>query len=205
MVTSDMLAGYWNSPPGGGIDFRLTMHRDGHGSCTFWSLVETGQYEFTWLLSDSGDYVTFSLRGPAPAPTREILSFGLPWEVTFTPLVHEFGFVRDMLKFRRWQESMIIKIGNGEKLEIPAQWATSHFYRGARLRAVEAIRIAEQAAASHGHHLSEYQNPVAHFEFDNESDKAWSIFFDTKDLVSKRRLVLRVDDETEKTEVMAGG
>jgi hypothetical protein len=66
--------------------------------------------------------------------------------------------------------------------------------RGARLKAIEAIGIAEQAAISQGYRLSEYQKPIAYFEFDNKIDKTWSVFFDTKDRVSKKRLVLRIDD-----------
>src|SRR5947209_3222685 len=127
MVTPETLCGYWHDPPGGHLIVRLAIDKDGHGAFTFVTPSETSKCKFSWHLSDSGEHITFSLIGP---PAREFLSFDVPWQVTFTPRVHRFGFVRDMLTFKRWHESQIVETGGGEKLEIPAQWMTADFYRG---------------------------------------------------------------------------
>jgi hypothetical protein len=129
MIAPKILAGVWESGPGGTIDFRLDIHEDGTGDFRFVKLVgdESGQCRFGWRLSDSEDRVTFAPLDPAPV--CECFLFGRAWDVAFTPQVSEFGFVRDRLTFRQWHDATSFDVGDGKKLEIPAQWVTGCFFR----------------------------------------------------------------------------
>jgi hypothetical protein len=123
MITPKMLAGVWEDGPGGTMGFRLDINEDGTGDFRFVRYVCDGSGQ----CGASGDRITFD--PIVTDPPRELFLFREEQEVTFTAQVHEFGFVRDRLSFKHWQKGDCLDMGNGNKLEIPAQWVTIHFYR----------------------------------------------------------------------------